>query len=444
MTSILRQFEWRPPHLSFTEKSRIFVADKQTVVNMGLLKKKHEKETFSRTILTEFNRSLILIADRDLLVNNIVSKMSQIFPIGRIVIFLLNSETGNYFRADKQKDEFFHQIHFTHHSKLVNWLSVNETYFQTSRLSSMSYFSDDEQELIHKAGIELIFPLKVMNRLNGFVLLGKRSDGQKFSGQDIHLLNLLLEQAAFALENTALYEEQSERIRKMYRADRLAILGQLAAGAAHEIRNPLTAIRSTMQYLGKGMKDADKLEMINELMEEVDRINKIVQGLLSFAMPSELEMTKVDIVHLLQQTLVLLNNTIVRKQVDVTFDINVKNTVVTADASQMKQVLLNVILNAVEAMDNRPEKKLTLGVEVGRSLDYQSRYLLISITDSGKGIEPGDIENIFIPFYTTKKDGTGLGLPISYGIVNRHGGEMEISSLPGKGAAVVIKLPQIL
>jgi signal transduction histidine kinase len=410
--------------------------------------KRHQTaQLFSRMLFSEFNRSLILIADRDLLVDNIVSKIMQITPVQRIVIFLFNCDTEKYVRTGKlQKgNELFNQLDFTPHSKLVNWLSVNETYFHVSRLGNiMSYFSDKEQEMIRIAGIDLIFPLKVINRLTGFVLLGKRADGKKFSRQDIDLLNILFDQAAFAIENTSLYEEQSARIKKMYRADRLAILGQLAAGAAHEIRNPLTAIRSTIQYIGKGMNDLDKLKMIDELMEEVDRINKIVQGLLSFSRPSELEMTKVDIEKLLQQTLVLLNNTIVKKSVDVTVDVRVKNTVITADASQLKQVFLNVILNAIEAMENSEVKQLTLGVETGRSLDYQSRYLLVSITDSGKGIEPDDIENIFNPFYTTKKDGTGLGLPISYGIINRHGGEMEINNRPDKGVTVVIKLPQIM
>jgi signal transduction histidine kinase len=413
-------------------------------------RKRHNKtamQLFSHTIFAEFNRSLTLIADRDLLVNNIAAKIMQITSVDRIAVFLLNPETEKYVYIGKQRDdnEIFRQSHFTPHSKLVNWLSVNETYFHVSRLGSViSYFSDSEREMIRTTGIDLIFPLKIINRLSGFVLLGKRSDGLNFTRQDIDMFIMLFEQAAFAIENTALYEEQSARIKKMYRADRLALLGQLAAGAAHEIRNPLTAIRSTIQYLGKGIKDADTLEMIDELMEEVDRINKIVQGLLSFSRPSELEMTKVDIGKLLHQTLALLNNTIVKKQINVTVSIDVKNAVVTADAAQLKQVFLNVILNAAEAMDDSEIKQLTLGVESGRSLDYQSRYLLISVVDSGKGIEPGDIENIFNPFYTTKKDGTGLGLPISFGIVNRHGGEMEIDSLPGKGARVVIKLPQIM
>jgi signal transduction histidine kinase len=404
------------------------------------------EQEFVRIILAEFNRSLILIADRDLLVDNVISKISQIAPVRRIVIYLLNSETEKYVRAGKQQDDkVFNNIHFTPHSKLVNWLSVNETLFRVSRAGeAITYFSDRERELIDEAGIELIYPLKVINRINGFALLGKRSDNTEFSGRDINMITLLFDQAAFAVENTALYEEQSARIKKMYRADRLAILGQLAAGAAHEIRNPLTAIRSTVQYLGKNMHDADKLEMVNEVMDEVDRINKIVQGLLSFSKQSELEMTRIDIVQLLQQTLVLLNNTIIKQKIGVDFEIGVKNTLVTADASQLKQVFLNVILNAIEAMEHSDERRLKLGVEGGRSLDYQSRYLLISISDSGKGIEQSELENIFTPFYTTKKDGTGLGLPISYGIINRHRGEMEVNSSAGKGSTVVIKLPQTI
>jgi signal transduction histidine kinase len=398
-------------------------------------------------MLTEFNRSLMLIADRELLVANIVSKIKQISPVERIAVFLLNIETEKYIRTGKPQpdDELFRDIRFTPHSKLANWLSVNERCFQITRAEAvMIYLSERERQLVHAAGIELIFPLKVMNRLNGFVMLGARSDRKTFSGHDIDLLSMLFDQAAFALENTTLYEEQSARIKKMYRADRLAILGQLAAGAAHEIRNPLTAIRSSIQYLARGMRDPDKLEMVGELMEEVDRINKIVQGLLSFARPSELETARVDLAQLLRQTLVLLGNTLTRQQVEVSFDIRVTNTVVTADASQLKQVFLNIILNAVEAMENSATRQLTLGIENGRSLDYQSRYLLITVADTGKGVEQGDLENIFNPFHTTKKDGTGLGLPISYGIVNRHGGEMEVNSAPGRGATVVIKLPQTI
>ena len=95
-------------------------------------------------------------------------------------------------------------------------------------------------------------------------------------------------------------------------------------------------------------------------------------------------------------------------------------------------------------MEGCETKNLKITVEGGRSLDFHSRNLLISISDTGKGVADKDIENVYNPFYTTKKDGTGLGLPISYGIISRHGGEMEIESTPGQGSTMVVKLPQVL
>ena len=399
-------------------------------------------------LLSEFNRSLMLIVDKELLINNTIAKIKQITPVSKILFFLLKPDTDQfrYVSARNEDDNEFENIVFSLHGKLINWLSVNESFLIVSESDDvMSYFSDKEQNLIRNNDIELIYPLKVMNRIRGFVCLGRKTDDANFSEQDLNLLTLLFDQAAFAIENTSLYEEQGARIKKMYRTDRLAILGQLAAGAAHEIRNPLAAIRSTIQYLSKGMKnDPDSLKMANELMEEVDRINKIVQGLLSFSKPSELETAKIDIEQLLNQSLVLLNNTIAKEQVEIKFNIQTKNTVVVADPSQLKQVFLNIILNAVEAMNECNEKRLTISLEGSIPLDYQIRYLKISFTDSGKGIPQENIENIFNPFYTTKQDGTGLGLPISYGIINRHEGEMEVESSFGKGTTVVVKLPQTI
>ncbi len=417
---------------------------------MSLLRIENSKQVSDnimfRTLLSEFNRSLMLIADKDLLVANTISKIRQITSVSRIIFYMFQSDTDQFRHMKSQSDENSRSVPaiFTHHSRLVNWLSINEMHLAVSQSREiMEYFSDKEREMIRDNGIELIYPLKVMNRMSGFVFLGKKDNGEAFTEQDINLLALLFDQAAFAIENTTLYEEQGARIKKMYRADRLAILGQLAAGAAHEIRNPLTAIRSTIQYLSKGMKnDPDSLEMVNELMEEVDRINKIIQGLLSFSKSSELETAKVDIEQLLRQSLILLNNTIAKEQVSVDFEIKTKNTVLVADASQLKQVFLNIILNAVEAMNDCNEKHLTFTIEGSRQLDFSSRYLVISFTDTGKGIEQENIENIFNPFYTTRQDGTGLGLPISFGIVNRHGGEMEANSIPGKGTSIVVKLPQ--
>ena len=396
-------------------------------------------------LLSEFNRSLMLIADKTLLINNTVAKMQQLCPVDSVHIFLADYGTGKFKLQNPEDNQPV--LSFTERGRLVGWLSVNEKELIISTNPDIvNYLTGDEQMLLQQLNAELVYPLIVMNQISGMVILGKKANGQPFTTDDTAILSLLLNQAAFAIEHAMLYEQQTERIKKMYRADRLATLGELAAGAAHEIRNPLTAINSSIQYLGKDYaNDTVKSEIIHEILAEVERINKIVQGLLSFARPTALNKTNVNLEHLINQTLLLTKTNIKKLHIDVQFEYFTENTVIQADAEQLKQVFLNIILNAIEAMkENAPDKPRTLiiGIEKGVPIDLLHRYLIISFEDTGKGIEENDIENIFNPFFTTKEEGTGLGLAICYGIIDRHRGEIEVKSKPGKGTVLQVKLLQ--
>lgn len=412
---------------------------------MPLFKKDEQpRQPNLEQLLSEFNRSLTLIVDKSLLIGNIVAKVKQICPVESVYIFLLDENTGKFKQQNEAKNK---PVTLTNRSRLVSWLSVNEKHLIISRHPDIvSYFPPEEQEIIRQLGAELIFPLKIMNQINGTIFLGKKTDGAPFTEQELNLLSILINQATFAIEHASLYEQQTERLKKMYRTDRLATLGELAAGAAHEIRNPLTAIRSTIQYLSKDFSaDPVKSEMVTELISEVERINKIVQGLLSFARPSDLNTSDINIEQLINQTLLLVTNTLRKQNVEVEFEYFTDNTTIQGDAEQLKQVFLNIILNAVEAMGkNPPERSRTLiiSIEKGTPVNTHSRYLIISFEDSGKGIEQKNIENVFNPFFTTKEEGTGLGLAICYGIINRHEGEIEVKSVPDKGTCINIKLPQ--
>ncbi|WP_289828387.1 GAF domain-containing sensor histidine kinase [Parabacteroides goldsteinii] len=409
---------------------------------MPLFKKDEQpRQPNLEQLLSEFNRSLTLIVDKSLLIGNIVAKVKQICPVESVYIFLLDENTGKFKLQNEAKNK---PVTLTNRSRLVSWLSVNEKHLIISRHPDIvSYFPPEEQEIIRQLGAELIFPLKIMNQINGTIFLGKKTDGAPFTEQELNLLSILINQATFAIEHASLYEQQTERLKKMYRTDRLATLGELAAGAAHEIRNPLTAIRSTIQYLSKDFStDPVKSEMVTELISEVERINKIVQGLLSFARPSDLNTSDINIEQLINQTLLLVTNTLRKQNVEVEFEYFTDNTTIQGDA---EQVFLNIILNAVEAMGkNPPERSRTLiiSIEKGTPINTHSRYLIISFEDSGKGIEQKNIENVFNPFFTTKEEGTGLGLAICYGIINRHEGEIEVKSVPDKGTCMNIKLPQ--
>lgn len=399
-------------------------------------------------LLSEFNRSLMLIADKSLLISNLVAKIKQIGRVKQVYIFLLDDNTGKLkLQNNPVGEEKYPGLFFTTRDRLFSWLEVNETWLLVSEHPDIvHYFSVEEQQKIAALDTDLIFPLKVMNHISGMIFIGRKTDKASFSDPEIQLLSLLVNQGAFAVEYASLYELQSDRIKRMYRTDRLATLGELAAGAAHEIRNPLTAIRSTIQYLSKDFAgDPVKNEMVTELITEVERINKIIQGLLSFSRSSDIVSSEVDIEQLINQTLLLITSSIRKQNIDVQFEYFTEDFTILGDKEQLKQVFLNILMNAIEAMSgNEPSKPRTLiiSVEKGSAKNVGSRNLIISFEDTGKGIGKDDIENVFNPFFTTKEEGTGLGLAISYGIVNRHRGEIEVESVPGKGTCIKINLPQ--
>lgn len=395
-------------------------------------------------LLSEFNRSMMLIADKHLLINNFISKIKQISEVSSVEIFLLDENTGkfNLQNSTLKSPHFFNPT-----DRLISWLSVNEKELIISKNPDIfNYLTPEEQSKLIELKAEMIYPLKVMNHISGMIILGGKINKQSFNNEEINLLSLLFDQATFAIEHASLYEMQTDRIKKMYRTDRLATLGELAAGAAHEIRNPLTAIRSTIQYLSKDFKsDPVKSEMVNELITEVERINKIVQGLLSFSRPSALNLAEVNIEQLINQILLLVNPSIKKNNIQVQFEYFNENMTISGDQEQLKQVFLNIIINAIDAMaNNSPEspRLLIISSERGTMVDSKTKYLILTFEDTGSGIPASEIENVFNPFFTTKEEGTGLGLAISYGIINSHGGEIEISSESGMGTCIKIKLPQ--
>lgn len=397
-----------------------------------------------KQLLSEFNRSLMLIADKQLLIENFISKVKQICPVSSITLFLPDSNTDKY---KAQSPEVPGHCCFSHKDKLINWLSINERPLLLSQNREIfAYLSADEQQKLTALRAELIYPLNVMNHISGMLILGPKTNRKPFTRKEQELLSLLSGQAAFAIEHASLYEQQTDRLKRMYRTDRLATLGELAAGAAHEIRNPLTSIRSTIQYLSRDFDPAtEKGKMVNELLSETERINKIVQGLLSFARPSSLNPSEVELQTLINEVLILMKHTLARQQVDVQFEYFTEYTTIQADYEQLKQVCLNLLLNAIEAMkENAPQKPRTLiiSIEPGTAIDAHTHYLLLSFEDSGSGISEADIEHVFNPFFTTKEEGTGLGLAICYGIINRHQGEIEVRSTPGRGTCFTLKLPQ--
>ena len=410
------------------------------------------REEELRRAMKEFSRSLTLIVDLDQLKHNVVSVISGIVHIEKLMIFLLDLDLDRFRLVEggtleqRSDDKLF----FSTDGRMIQWFTLNETSLRVSENPEIfSFFDPGEQQLITDAGIDLIFPLLAMNRLTGLVCLGPKSSVEKLGEDELELLSALLGQAALAFENAYLYEQQRTRLRKMYRADRLATLGQLAAGAAHEIRNPLTSIRSTIQYLHKNLRESGQGELLGELIGEVDRINGIIEGLLSFSRPTRPETKALDLKLLIGQVITLVETTATKHGIALQMDYLTDRLELKADPSLLKQVFLNVVMNAFEAMDNGGEMKIvvhTLG-RTNKLTGEPEDFFHITFADTGPGIPPGEIDRIFDPFYTTKKEGTGLGLSISYGIIQQHGGDIEVDSVTEArnaekhGTTVTIRLP---
>jgi signal transduction histidine kinase len=232
-------------------------------------------------------------------------------------------------------------------------------------------------------------------------------------------------------------------MRRLYRAERLATVGQLAASVAHEIRNPMTAIRSTIQYLMREFDDKNpKRDLAQGVIAEVDRIDRIVDGLLSLTRRAEFTPSKISLAQLIGQTLLLMRTQAQEQSIEILCEEQPQEAYVMADAAQLKQLALNLVMNAMQAMPNGGRLQIDLNLRSqALGLPGEKDWAVISITDTGCGIPPETLDRVFDPFFTTKPRGTGLGLSTCYAIVKQHNGDIEISSQENKGTTVNVRLP---
>ncbi|QMM74813.1 two-component system sensor histidine kinase AtoS [Escherichia coli] len=227
---------------------------------------------------------------------------------------------------------------------------------------------------------------------------------------------------------------RKETQRRMAQAERLATLGELMAGVAHEVRNPLTAIRGYVQILRQQTTDPIHQEYLSVVLKEIDSINKVIQQLLDFSHPRHSQWQQVSLNALIEETLVLVQTAGVQARVDFISELDNELSPINADRELLKQVLLNILINAVQAISARGKIRI-------RTWQYSDSQQAISIEDNGCGIDLSLQKKIFDPFFTTKASGTGLGLALSQRIINAHQGDIRVASLPGYGATFTLILP---
>jgi signal transduction histidine kinase len=230
--------------------------------------------------------------------------------------------------------------------------------------------------------------------------------------------------------------EEIQRLHRtqMSRAEHLATLGELAAGLAHEIRNPLAGIAGVIDIIGRDLPiDSPACAVVKEVKQEAIHINRILTDLLETARPKQPNFQSQDLSITIKHAIMFAKEQAASRAIDLSFIVNAFVAPVEHDPSQIHQVLLNMLLNAIQAVGH--DGKVVV------SLENRDDYVAISIADNGPGIAPDALKNIFRPFFTTKGHGTGLGLSLARRIVEDHAGRIEVTSSPGGGTTFVVLLP---
>ncbi len=387
-------------------------------------------------IFKELEDSLNLIEDFDQIALNFLGKIKESLKVENLALMVYDQDLGKFrISASMGPLSGIKHVSFSSTDPLVKWLKVNKTQLSLrDQPEVLDYLTAREKEILESLGALLCYPIISMNRLIGILFVGAKLDGTRFSKQELSFIALLTPQTGIALENALLYREQRDRFRRMLRADKLATIGELAAGAAHEIRNPLTAIKSSLQYLESKSRDETARKLLGTALEETGRIEEILSGLLSFSRPSEIKKERYDLLESLEESLDLIAFQARKQKVRIVREFAQPALHVEGDRSQLKQLFLNLFLNSLQAMPQGGELKLEVSPADGENL-------LVTVSDTGEGIPEENLDRVFDPFFTTKKSGTGLGLSICYGIVRSHEGNIEVRSQPGRGTTVLTKLP---
>ncbi len=317
-------------------------------------------------------------------------------------------------------------------------ISFNQTAEATLRLASDQAIGRTASEVLPRQVLDMVATLKDSTR----TAIAKEFDCSFPDGRvvplDVTLSALKGEDGTVwgtILLCRDLTEVQSLK-REVETSRRLASLGRLAAGVAHEIRNPLSSIKGFATYFKERYRDNPDDQKTSEIMiQEVDRLNRVITQLLEFARPPVVQKKRASLQSLIQHSLKMIERQASAKQIRVLPHLPSEIREVNLDPDGINQVLLNLYLNAVEAMDPGGTLSVSLSVDDG------SARVKIMVSDTGSGIRKEDLEHIFDPYFTTKQTGTGLGLAIVHKIIEAHGGEVRAESEVGRGTTVTVLLP---
>ena len=421
-------------------------------------------------MLQRLSRTAASVLDLDRLTNMILDEITTTVHIERAAFFVRQEESG-WFRLMAQRGlDQTADLKLRKDHPIVDWLSGHESALTRRDVEMMPQLKalwGEEREELDRMRAELFIPLRAKDELVGILTVGPKLSGETYSPDDQITLTTLASQTAVAIENARLYDvaqrELAERVRaekalkeyserleemveertkelrdtqvKLIQSEKLAATGRLAASVAHEINNPLQGISNYLSMISRQVSEEDPLyEDLGMVKLGFERVAEIVRRLRAFYRPAGEEMEPTDINRVVERVLALVGHQLSLGKIEVKTGLAGQELLVLGSAGQLEQVLVNLVLNAQEAMPQ--------GGELMVRTTLHEEMVQLQVSDTGHGIDEEEMSRLFKPFYSGRGDtGLGLGLWISHNIIEGHGGSIEVESQVGQGTTFTISLP---
>jgi signal transduction histidine kinase len=405
----------------------------------------HKKTDHHETLL-QSSREMVTVVDLSELSERLVRTASRAVGIDKAALYLYDEAKNKFSLASTVGFELRQTCDpvLGHGDPLVQALTSSREGFVREELAMTPAANGNQgaAQRMGQLGAEVSVPIVSKDKLAGILNLGHKVDRKIYSSEDLEFLSTLANQAAIAIENARLYEDLKQSQLTLRRADRLSSLGLLTAGLAHEIRNPLVAIRTFTQLLPERYDDAEFREVFQGLaLKEVDRICGLINDLLNFARPSRPNIAEENLNEVVDGVARILESQAKDREVKIAREFVPNLPKVWIDREQLKQVFMNLILNAIQAM--RDGGSLVIATRVSADGDGNATRpcVQVEVRDTGIGIPEENLERIFDPFFTNKDGGSGLGLSISHQIIQEHGGRILVRSKIKEGTSFFVNLP---
>jgi signal transduction histidine kinase len=426
----------------------------QNIIDAAFFRKRYDYE---RTIFN-LGEAMTSILNIDEIGNKIITTITDTMQIDSASFLILDRQSEIYNMNVATLDELrTSEIKLDSDDVIISCLNkYREEIFYEDLISNSKYSVHKEEllETFSKLHSSLIMPLFFKDDLVGMLSLGQKRSGLLFNTRDINLLKTLANESAIAVENANSFKLVEDYARKLeetnkelmethlqlMQAEKMSAVGELAAGLAHEIRNPLNIIEGARYYLSTEVDHGRNTDVVDEYLEfiknQVVRTNRLLNNLLNFSRPDDPSFNLVNLNSILENAIVLIKKQIADNEITLVVRLDYDIPEIMGDRNQLWQVLINLLINASQAM----LKGGDLHVSTYRN-SSKADSVYIKIRDTGEGISEENLSKIFDPFFTTKSKGSGLGLSISYKIIQSHNGNIKVDSVEGEETTFIIQLP---